>query len=454
MVPAERIKKQLDIINADSADIIRHLKEAIVKLEKVIGQDDFVYDNSAALLLSNRTLVYSFRNANVTGFLLSMRIKADFSILFEPKYVADMVPFVLPEADVSGLDAIYDNPVSWLSPLTEPRAAAMVWLGIVEGQLFQLSLFQLNFSFSQPPKWSFSEFAAKRNDKYFSKLKFDTSKKVRGQVRSIDPDEHFAIEGEIARQLAFGSISIPFGAASVLIVKDILLAPFPHNLLLDVNGEFIAKAVPVTNVLSAEWLTSRQQSFLKNDYSKAIWIPTESNDDTLPYLFSHLEDEITNRNFEISQVVNPTKPLSSDLNIVCAHGAKDIAELQILFHGDEISLNMSKIVGNGKVLVLFVCHSGSAKNQLFKNESASLISRFIQQGYEAVVAPAWALDITVARIWLPIFLSSIDNGDTIDQAVFKSNREVFNQIPNPAAWACLHLYGNPNLRIANTNVLS
>jgi hypothetical protein len=323
----------------------------------------------------------------------------------------------------------------------------MIWLGIVEGKLFQLSFFQQAFLFTEPPKWSFKKFSIKRNGKYFSKLKFDTSKKVRGQVRSIDPDEHFAIEAEMAGQLEFGRISIPINAEFVFVVKDIILAPFPHNLLLDLNGEFIAKAVPVTNVLSAEWLRSRPEVFLSANYSKAIWIPTESNDDTLPYLYSHLEDEITIRHFEISKVVDPPKPLSADLNIICAHGAKDIAELQVLFHGNEMSFNMNKIVGKGKVLIMFVCHSGSAKNQLFKNESASLISRFIQQGYEAVVAPGWALDITVVRIWLPVFLSSIDEGDTIDQAVFKGNVAVFNQIPNPAAWACLHLYGNPGLKI-------
>ncbi|MGY3212493.1 hypothetical protein [Mucilaginibacter sp. HD30] len=445
IVPAEQLQKQLAIVKGEGSELVSYLKEAILKLEKVVGRDDFVYDNGAALMISNRTLDYSFRQKNPANFLLAMRLKADYSILFKPKYPDEVTPFLLPQDDISKLDTLYDNPEIWISSLIA-ECTNLVWLGVVEGKLFQLGFFQHHFSFYESPHWSLSKFSIKRNSKYFAKLKFQTSKKIRGQVRSVDPEEHLAVQGEMAEQLTFATIYPPAETAALWVVKDIFLAPLPHQLLLNESGEFLAKLLPVTNILSAEWLQQRQQAILPANYSKSIWIPTESNDDTLPYLYSHLEDEIVNRHFSIYQTIGLTGPLATDLNIVCAHGANDIAEFQVLYHGNEMSLQIDRIVGKGKILILFVCHSGSAKSPLFKNESASLVSRFIQQGYEAVIAPAWALEITVAKIWLPVFLRALDEGKTIDKAVFDGNRAVCNEIPNPAAWACLHLYGNPLLR--------
>ncbi|MFP5082184.1 CHAT domain-containing protein [Pedobacter sp. JCM 36344] len=87
------------------------------------------------------------------------------------------------------------------------------------------------------------------------------------------------------------------------------------------------------------------------------------------------------------------------------------------------------------------------KTEFFRNNVASLVKRFIAQGYEAVIAPYWALDVTVPKYWLPEFLNCLDAGESVSQAMFSASRKVYDQFPTPAAWACLHLYGNPNLKI-------
>lgn len=45
--------------------------------------------------------------------------------------------------------------------------------------------------------------------------------------------------------------------------------------------------------------------------------------------------------------------------------------------------------------------------------------------------------------WLPEFLNSLDAGLPISQAMFNANMKVYEKYPTPAAWACLHLYGDP-----------
>ena len=216
----------------------------------------------------------------------------------------------------------------------------------------------------------------------------------------------------------------------------------------DENGDFIAKQIPVVNVLSTEWLLQTKGSILlPKNYNKSIWIPIESGDVALNYLYSNIEKTLHEHSFEVSQQISLQKPLSSDINIVCSHGAKNISETQILFQENTPTYNLNSVIGKGKILIFFVCYSGSMKTEFFRNNVTSMVKRFIAQGYEAVVAPFWALDVTIPRSWLPEFLESMNKGLTISQAVFNANKKVYEQYPTPAAWACLHLYGNPNYKL-------
>lgn len=137
----------------------------------------------------------------------------------------------------------------------------------------------------------------------------------------------------------------------------------------------------------------------------------------------------------------------SDMNLIGAHGEINIADFQVLLFGDERQDNLNLIIGPGKVLILFVCHSGTAESPLFKNEITSLIKRFIAKGYQNIVASSWSLDVSVPKHWFPVFLSELKAGRRISEAAFAGNKAVYDEIPDPSAWACLHLYGNPNLTV-------
>jgi hypothetical protein len=163
-------------------------------------------------------------------------------------------------------------------------------------------------------------------------------------------------------------------------------------------------------------------------------------------LYSGIENTLQENAFEVFKQKELPKPLSTDINIVCSHGAKNISEVQILFQENKATHNLNSVIGMGKILIFFVCHSGSMKTEFFRNNVTSMVKRFIAQGYEAVIAPYWALDVTIPRYWLPVFLKSLDTGLTVSQAMFNANMKVYEIYPTPAAWACLHLYGNPNLK--------
>jgi hypothetical protein len=447
IVPGDTIKKYKDIILGDTSDLKKHLKESLVKLNETRNRTDFVYDNESAIKISSRLIPYSTENKDASAFLMSMTLKSDYSILFQPKESKELAPLILPEVNIDALEILYDDHPRFLEAVPIESNTSLNWLAYSEGKLFQLELFNKQYSFSNLTEWDYDAYNALINSDYFADLKFNYTVNDNQNVRLVSPEEFEEEENIVATKLKIAKLSVTANAKAVHIVKDMELSKFPHNLFLNKNGEFIAKKIPVTNVLSTEWLIQTKNSQLPSDYSKAVWIPVESGDIPLNYLHSNIDETLQKKAFEIFTKVQLANPLSSDINIVCSHGAKNISETQILFQENNPTHNLNAVIGKGKVLIFFVCYSGSMKTEFYRNNVASLIKRFISQGYEAVIAPYWALEVTIPRYWLPEFLISLDAGETISQATFNANRKVYEQYPTPAAWACLHLYGNPNLRI-------
>lgn len=448
MIPAEDVQNFRDLISADNENVIDQLKESIIKLRSTSYRSDFIYDNDAALTKSNRVLHFSATNQNATGFLLAMLIKSDFSILFESKEMPAMAPFRVPEVDVTELDQAYDDPAKLMTQVIATQYTAMIWLGIEEDKLHQLTYFDGQFNFNSSAKWNPRKFRSLVSSHYFANLTFDDTIKQGGQVWQLFEEDYLKERTKVAAEVDILQIEVPEKAEALYLVKDITLSEFPHQLFLDQNGNFIAEKIPVTNVLSTEWLKEQTALTLKPDVQKAIWIPIESNDFTLQMLSSNIEQTLQAHHFFIDQSIKPTAPISAAINIACAHGAGNISDLELIQFGEQLSIDMERFIGMGKVLILFICHSGSATNPLFRNETANLIKKFIANGYEAVIAPAWALHIKVPEIWLPEFLGLLENGLAIDAAVFGANKKVYDLFPTPAAWAALHLYGNPNIKIA------
>ena len=136
-----------------------------------------------------------------------------------------------------------------------------------------------------------------------------------------------------------------------------------------------------------------------------------------------------------------------------AHGGDQISTFPAFYldrDNDSVSIrSFDHIVGEGRVLILFVCHSGSERSDLFRNQTLTVVKQFLQNGYQAAIAPFWALHIDIPPIWLPEFLTHLTNGKDIGNATFLANKKVASTFNTPKAYACLHLYGNPFLRISS-----
>jgi hypothetical protein len=448
IVPSETVQKYKAIIEGDSPDLKDYLKESLIKLNETRNATDFVYDNESAIKISNRLIEYCIDNKDSAGFLLSMLLKSDYSILFKQKESKVLAPLMLPEINIDTLDILYEDDESFFNALSLYKNIGIVWLAFSEGKLFELSLINNTYSFHSLTHWSNAEYRSLINSDYLVDFSFEDTVIKGGSKREKSPEEFTAEEKQIASKLANQKLDIPMEVESIFLVKDMEISKYPHNLYLNMAGEFISKQMPVTNILSTEWfLATRKDAPIKKDYTKSIWIPTDSGDMALNYLYDKIEDTLNDNSFEIHRGITLTSPLSADINIICSHGGKNISETQILSQKTSYTYELNDVIGKGKILIFFVCYSGSMKTEFFRNNVTSLVKRFIANGYDAVIAPFWALEVTIPHYWLPEFLRSLDAGLPIDVAVFKANKKVYDRYPTPAAWACLHLYGNPTLKV-------
>ncbi|MBE8722706.1 hypothetical protein C4F40_18450 [Sphingobacterium sp. Ka21] len=450
IVPANYVQKQKAAIFSDSPDIKQYLIESLIKLEQTRNTSDFVYDNDYALKLSGAAIVYGKKSNDFSAFLLGMILKSDFSLLFQSQITSGLAVMTFPEIDIAEMEQKYANHNTLIDIQKNSPISTITWLAAVDNSVYQMNLNQQGFEVFHLTNWSLLTYNKHVKDEYFYNLSFNDTTRDRHGVRTIFPEEHEAEGKLISDTIEFTKINHNISSDRILLVKDMYLSAFPHNLLLDNNGNFIAHSIPVTNVLSTEWyLKSVGFDPMGSSYSKSIWIPTESMDYPLNILLSKIEDTLSTNAFNLYTSKILDKPLNSDINIICSHGANSIAESQIIYQNEEPLYDLDDVVGKGKILIFFVCYSGSMQTEFFRNNTTSLIKKFIKQGYQAVIAPFWALEVTIPGIWLPEFLSAIEGGKRIDEAVFLANKEVYNRFPTPAAWACLHLYGNSDFKMAS-----
>ena len=453
IVPTERIEKEKNIITGNSEQIKIQLKDSLLKLSRTRNKSDFVYDNDRAILIANRLIDKSFFKNDIEGILLSMLIKSDFSVNFLGKDSQELVSLDLTEIKHEQFYEMYENPIDSLKKLPLVATDSVVWLVNSEDKLYQLTYNQANFKLNQFDDWSVTEFQKWHREK-LPNMEFSTSERDnRGNIRSFFKEDYESLSQNILNDVAFPSLLNTSNIKRILLVKDMTVSELPHNFLVNEKRELLSLNASITNILSLEWLNSKlkeRKQTITND--KAIYIPIEGGDLTINMLYESIKNTIEKYSIKSTTTLTNFSPISSTINIVSSHGSKDISSTQVFYpDSNHVIYNLDGILGVGKILILLVCHSGSTKEFFFKNEIASLIKRYLSNGYEAVIAPFWALHIDIPPLWLPVFMTLIDEGKEVSEAVYEANKAVFESFPTPVAWICMHLYGNPFFKIEKKN---
>lgn len=450
IVPKELSERFHIITFGSTLELKDLLKKSLIKLNETRDKSDVSYDNEMTLKLADRVIENSFYQNDYEATLIAMLAKSDFNLMFKSKKFEDVEKLKIPDDNIENFTKIYPNLYKEIIEVSvKHKPVDFIWLCFAERKVFELLLNNGNFEYLKLEKWNWEKFEELDKTNFFSTLTFDDIVKTQYEVRQILHEEHVQSSDLVLNKINSFRVKVSKSSESFLIVKDMTFKKFPHNLLIDENGTFLGLTRPITNILSTEWYISACKNSESLAFSKSIWIPCSDTNFEFHKLHSSLEDTLSNEGFHIDLNMMPENPLNSSINIICSHGAKDIAVNQIVYPGENPLFDLDKIIGIGNILIFFVCHSGSYQSEFLKNNITSVVKTYISKGYSAVVAPFWSLNIDIPKVWLPAFLQTLNSGESIDKAVFNANLEVFKKFPTPAAWAAMHLYGNPHLTFKN-----
>ena len=431
------------------------LMEELAKLETTRNSEDIGQDSYKALVLAKDVIEKAVADNKPADYILAMRPKSDFSFaMTDKKLKGDLkkVDVVDPKAEDCNLPYGEIDRLAWL--LQMEKSDCVMWIGKGNSKVFRMTLLGGMYKFDELSAISAID-ADKLQKETIGKLVFSKTERDRNDTIYTKNELELKSEAEqIYQQMKDCTIAVPNIVNRIFFVKDIAVSAIPHQLMIDERtGKFVGESWPSANVISTEFLIkSNFNDPLPKGYNKSYWSPL-NKETTFWGIKEGLKQVFEDYQFDVDDNDEPAMPLHADLNIVCAHGADNISDSEWFYAGGTPIFNSKRAVGPGKVLVLFVCHSGSITHQYYDHTMHTIVKRYLRMGYSSVVAPMWSLNTEITKIWLPVFMEIVDAGGYMVDAVFQANMEVKKQFITPSAWACLHLFGNPYMKIADKPIL-
>lgn len=430
-----------------------HLKEALYRLQSTRNEEDYAHDNRLAMIIAKKLITIACEEENPQNFLLAMMPKSDYTFV-KPSIEVDgnAKQMIVKDVDGDECHIAYED-FNLLQNLMQAEENDLaMWIGKGTKSLHYMSLIRNLYSFGDLKYLAKLDVSKIQRD-VISVLKYVNSTKKDGEAVYYKDLRELQEEGEkLKLQLKDCRIRVPQIASRLLIAKDLEIACYPHNLFIDDGQEkFIGELLPICNVISTELLIKTNfENQLSHDYTKSFWSPADGGEFTFEVINRKLQDTFEEYQFSVNTDPIPTNPISADLNIICAHGGNNIGLSQWFSADGQPIKETSRIVGKGKLLLLFVCHSGSIQHTDYDNAMHTIIKRYLRMGYSSVVAPMWSLPTEILPTWLGTFMMHLNTGEYVIDAIYKANKKVKEEYIAPSAWACLHLFGNPYLQISDS----
>lgn len=411
--------------------------------------DDYIFENQNLELDMHNLVRESLINNDFEGILLSGFIANDISLIYKNIYYEKntLVPIMM---DNENYDFLNDYLNFIKNNISLKENQLFIYLFDSDGQVFLMTInSKKEFTISKANDWSIKKMKSwQRNKKDFyfnSKKYFDINEQEIEYKKLID-------------ELIYTNINLETNLFDELLIStNIELSNYPINLIVN-NDEFLGTSHKLVNVILLEWFIDNFGEYIiENKFTSTCWAPIEDGDPDINYGYDKLKQVLEANN--IKTVTDLTsESINSNLNIFFAHGELDGSAFKAIYKNQE---NFSAVIsnrflfGNGDIAILFVCHSGKMDKNFFSNSLTSLVHEIISFGYKAVIAPSWALEVTIPEFWLDEFLKKFKTGVYISDAVHHANIELatYKESISNAYYVAegrlaMHLYGNPNIRIS------
>ena len=447
--------KQRDSILMNMVDKVNafdNLKKCLNQLRTTRHIEDYNKDCLWAEVIAKQLLPEGYQEASVVKMLLAMSVLNDYSFVRQMETdVTNVGPVQFFQEKITRLMGLYENEKKITPYFGNEKNDMFVWIAEGEKGTYLTTEYNQKFEFIFLENVCSADFRASKTS-IESKLELETYDKDFHCCKDITTFEREA--NKINEGLRTSYFDFPH-VQRLIFAKDVSYAFYPHQLFFNSKtNKLYAEDYPTANFISTEFfLQNIDKSKINGSLTKAFWSPTNL-DFGLAQSYCHLRDCL--EKFEIKTYAEkiqlkkdsyPIKPLNSNINILCAHGNESGKDANCFSAGEIKFVEINKIIGKGEMLILFVCHSGSMNNSNFDSAIHTMIKRFIRAGYQAVIAPMWALSTDILPFWLESFMENFEKGDFVVDALYKANMAVKDQYPTPSAWANLHLFGNPYLHV-------
>ncbi|MBR6122618.1 hypothetical protein IKQ19_17425 [Candidatus Saccharibacteria bacterium] len=444
-------RKWVDFFESEKKHV-NLLKEELAKIQETRNSEDVGNDSHKAMMMATHVLNVAYEDKNTENFILAMRPKADFSFAMSNRELVGLYKKIELE-EIKGENCMLEYAKTEVLPklLTIDEGDRVMWIGRGTKHVFKMTLMGNGYDFDCLRSFETVD-VNKVQKEIISQLNFERKGRDACGFYDKDNNELMRENNQIRKQLDNCRVPILGNTKRLFFIKDMELSAIPHQLMIDEKtGKFIGEIGPSANVISTEFfIKSNFDNPLPKKYSKSYWSPVNREQEVTFYrVKDKLNSIFDDYRFNVDESDEPAKPLCFDLNIVCAHGAENICNTEWFYAGGEPIVNTQKIIGQGKILLLFVCYSGRITHQFYDHSMHTIVKRYLKMGYSSVVAPMWSLNTDILPIWLDTFMRIIDDGGYVVDAVFQANMKVKEEFISSSAWACLHLFGNPYMRIAD-----
>ncbi|SNR71917.1 hypothetical protein [Flavobacterium sp. ov086] len=429
----------------------KNLINLLVSVFETNSSHDFKFEVKHLELNTKNLLSQALKEEDIDGILLCGIIINDNNLTFNNKYHAfNTVVKSIPVPDKEIIDRLNNYLTHIKKEAIIAKNNLLVWLFNLNSNIYVLTInSEKNISLKELKKWDIQKmrlWSKSKKDFYFnSNNYFDLGAQDDAYVNSLET-------------FAFTDLEINLNYEEVFFCSSIDLSEFSSNLIIN-NGDFLSSKVPFTNIISLEWFIKNSNEYLiKDKFTSTAWIPIEDEDIPINISFKNIKPVLEKQKTNILTSRHIKKKIDTDINIFLAHGELGFMEFKGIYtnHDSKSAIVDPKyLFGHGEIAILFICNSGVVTEDFFAKGVSSLCHDILALGYKAVIAPFWRLDITIPSYWLESFLDSFNEGYKISEAVHIANLNLGDYKENistafivPEGKLAMHIYGNPNIRIA------
>ena len=467
------LKKWQSIFFNKKDDTVEIFKTALLHTLETTNIEDLVYEIHSISLLALNTIEIAITTNDISTLLLAGLVINDQMLTFQIKPWLEYTQFNL-EIEIE-LKKHIDNYIGFvLDRGIIQKGQYIYWIFNRYSEVYCLIIGSTNDTIITLSTWNLEKmraWRAKSNTFYFPP----------GQDYFINQQEVDYIK--TLEALLLFELPVVSDCSEVLLYCSLDIATYPPNLLTvdlskfpiktfehevivqerinTIQRDFASLYFPIANIGSLEWYkdNSTPINIDSKNYSVELWSPVDDEDFVLSLTLEKTMPALANLPIKrIVKSIVPEPELSSNFNIFIAHGGRDIEGFKTVYTKDVGGKafvkhsGVSALFGSGDVAIVFICNSALIAKELYAERLISFTNEILLLGYKAVIAPAWSLNPDIVPHWLQVFFENMQQGKSVNKAVFFSNAYVakngYNEYSGyyaPTGWASMHLYGNPNI---------